>query len=94
MHDWCQNCMIDGQSYKKHAWFCSQECATKWLKTLLVKTDTTIDPMDYKKKRGAIKRYPELQENIETELRSHLWKQLEGVIFNHTTSQKEDFIMD
>jgi hypothetical protein len=50
--------------------------------------------MEYKQKRGVIKRYPELTEQIESELRNHLHKQIDGVVYNHATSQKEDFIMD
>jgi hypothetical protein len=53
-----------------------------------------MDPMQYKQKRGVIKRYPNLQEQVETEMRSHLQKQLKGVEFNHAESQKEDFIID
>jgi hypothetical protein len=53
-----------------------------------------MDPMQYKQKRGVIKRYPELTDQIETEMRWHLRKQLKNVGFNHKESQKEDFIMD
>jgi hypothetical protein len=53
-----------------------------------------MDPMQYKQKRGVIKRYPELKQQIETEIKTHLKKQLKDVEFNHKTSQKEDFIMD
>jgi len=101
--DNCENCRLsscnariiaDRQEYLNHAGFCSRECANQALETLIVRTDTSMDSMQYKQKRGVIKRYPELKENIETEMRSHLEKQLKWVEFNHALSQKEDFIMD
>jgi len=101
--DNCENCRLsscnariiaDRQEYLNHAGFCSSECAKNALETLIVRTDLAMDPMKYKEKRWVIKRYPELKEKIETELRSHLEKQLKWVSFNHETSQKEDFIMD
>jgi len=101
--DNCENCRLsrcnariiaDKQEYLNHAWFCSEECSKEALKTLIVRTDASMDTMKYKEKRWVIKRYPELKEKIEWELREHLWKQLEWVEFNHRLSQKEDFVMD
>jgi len=101
--DNCENCRLsscnariiaDRQEYIKHAGFCSSDCAAKALETLIIRTDPTMDSMKYKEKRGVIKRYPELKNDIETELRNHLSKQLRWVEFNHTSSQKEDFVMD
>lgn len=101
--DNCENCrysmcnarlIADREEYLHHAGFCSEECANTALETLLVKTDLEMDAMNYKQKRGVIKAKPELKENIETELRAHLKKQLKGVEFNHKTSQKEDLIID
>ena len=101
--DNCENCRLsscnariiaDRKEYKDHAGFCSEECAQKALETLWVKTDLSMDSMEYKKKRGITKRYPELQEKLETEMRTHLQKQLKWVEFNHKTSQKEEFIID
>jgi len=60
----------------------------------LVKTDKEFDPMEYKKKRGIIKRYPDLKEELESEMRAHLSKKLEGIEFNHEFSQREDCIID
>jgi UPF0176 protein len=101
--DNCENCRLsscnariiaDKKQYKKHAGFCSEECAKNAVETLLVKTDLDFDSMKYKQKRGAIKRYPELKEELENEMRNHLKKQLDGVVFSHATSQKEEFIID
>ncbi len=101
--DNCENCRLsscnariiaDREEYLKHAGFCSQQCADNWLETLVIRTDLSMDNMKYKEKRGVIKRYPELKDNIEIELRMHLEKQLKWVDFNHKVSQKEDFIMD
>ncbi len=101
--DNCENCRLSRcnariiaqrKEYKKHAWFCSEECAQEALSTLLVKTDFSLDPVDYKKKRWVIKQHPELRERIENELRTHLKKQLDGVVFPHKVSQKEDYILD
>lgn len=101
--DNCENCRLsscnariiaDRDEYLKHAGFCSQECADTALETLIVKTDLSMDNMEYKKKRGIIKRFPELKDEIETELRKHLKKQLKDVSFNHKTSQKEEFVID
>ena len=101
--DTCENCrysscnariIVDPAEYKKHAWFCSRECADIWLKTLLVKTDFKIDSMDYKKKRWVIKRYPHLKQELETQMRKNLRKQLEWAEFPHKTSQKETFVLD
>lgn len=101
--DNCENCRLsncnariiaDRKEYKAHAGFCSEECAHTALETLGVKTDLSMDNMEYKKKRGITKRYPELTDKLETEMRTHLEKQLKGVEFNHKTSQKEEFIID
>jgi UPF0176 protein len=101
--DNCENCRLsscnariiaDREEYLKHAGFCSSECAEKWVETCIIRTDLSMDPMQYKQKRGVIKRYPELKQQIETEIKTHLKKQLKDVEFNHKTSQKEDFIMD
>lgn len=101
--DNCENCRLsscnariiaDREEYLAHAGFCSQECADTALGTFALRTDLSMDSMKYKEKRGVIKRYPELKEKIEIEMRSHLEKQLKWVVFNHKYSQKEDFIMD
>lgn len=101
--DNCENCRLsscnariiaDRDEYIAHAGFCSQECADSAIETCIIRTDLSMDPMQYKQKRGVIKRYPELKEEIETEMREHLKKQLKDVVFNHTVSQKEDFIID
>lgn len=101
--DNCENCRLsscnariiaDRQEYLDHAGFCSKQCAESALKTCIVRTDLSMDPMQYKQKRWVIKRYPELKQEIQTEMRNHLEKQLKDIEFNHLTSQKEDFIMD
>ena len=101
--DHCENCRLSNcnarlictrKEYKKHVGFCSQECADTALENLLVKTDFTLDSMDYKQKRGVIKAHPELKEEIESQMRTHLRKQFIGVNYNHKTSQKEECIID
>lgn len=101
--DNCENCryspcnariIADSSEYKKHAGFCSSECAQNALSDLIVKTDERFDPMQYKKKRGTIKRYPELKNSLETEMRNHLEKKLKGVVYNHIKSQKEEYVID
>jgi UPF0176 protein len=99
----CENCRLsscnariiaDRTEYLAHAGFCSTECAQSWIETCIIRTDLEMDPMQYKQKRWVIKRYPELTEQIETEMREHLQKQLRGVEFNHAVSQKEEFVID
>ncbi len=101
--DHCENCRLsscnarliaDRKEYVQHAGFCSKECADTALETLLVKTDFSLDTLDYKQKRGVIKAHPELKDEIESHMRNHLNKQLKAVVFNHEASRKEDFIMD
>lgn len=101
--DNCENCRLsscnariiaDFDQYHDHGWFCSQECANNAVETLLVKTDRRIDPTDYKHLRGQIKRYPEKTEEFETTMRKSLKKNIGNATFNHSKSQKEDFIMD
>ncbi len=101
--DNCENCrlsscnariIVDRNEYLKHAWFCSQECADLALETLMVKNDISMDSMNYKNKRGIIKSHPELTDKIQNEIRKHLQKQLNWVVFNHKNSQKEDFVID
>lgn len=101
--DNCENCryspcnarmIADKEEYVSHKGFCSKECADKAANDLLIKTDLEIDSMNYKQKRGVIKAKPELKEEIESEMRKHIQKQLQDIDFNHETSQKEDFIID
>ncbi len=101
--DNCENCRLsscnarliaDHKQWKDHAGFCSQQCADEAAKTLLVKADFEIDPMDYKKLRGKIKRYPELREELEAQMRENILHQIESIQYNHQTSQKEDYIID
>ncbi len=101
--DNCENCryspcnariIADPDQYKKHFGFCSQECASNAFSDTLLRTDTRIDKINYKQKRGIVKAHPELETEITMELQKHIKKNLEGVEFNHTVSQKEDFVMD
>jgi predicted sulfurtransferase len=101
--DNCENCRLSScnarviaerQEYLTHAWFCSQECADKAIETLIIRTDLKMDNMRYKEKRWVIKRFPHLKKEMETELKTHLMRQLHGIKFNHKKSQKEDFVMD
>ena len=101
--DNCENCryspcnarlIATKKEYKKHFGFCSLECAKKAIQDTLVKTDISLDPMNYKQLRGQIKAHPERETEIEKKIQEHLQEQLKTVIFNHTKSQKEEYIMD
>lgn len=100
--DNCENCryspcnarlIATKKEYKKHFWFCSQECAQKAANDCLVK-EIDFDPMDYKQIRGKIKASPELKDDLIGKMQKHLQKNIENIQYNHIESQKEDVIMD
>ena len=100
--DNCENCryshcnariIADPEEYKNHFGFCSRECADIAIKTGHVK-HIDFDRMEYKMERAKIKQKPELEEKVMWKIKDHLEKNLEGVEFNHATSQKEEFVID
>ena len=98
--DICENCryspcnariIVDQKEFKKHMWFCSQDCFQKAKETILIK-DMSRDWYEYSKMRSAIKVKPELfatyQKNTEKHLNDWVWE----ITFNHETSQKETIV--
>lgn len=100
--DNCENCryspcnariIADKKQYKKHFWFCSEECAKKSLNDILVK-NCDFDPMNYKAKRIEIKNNPLLKNDIIDLLKDHLESNIKWILFNNKFSMKEDLIID
>lgn len=100
--DNCENCryspcnarlIASPKAYRDHYGFCSEECAKKAMNDCLVR-EVDFDKMDYKNKRGQIKRYPNLKDEIMSEMQVHLAKNLDWIEFNHKENQKEEIIID
>jgi len=100
--DNCENCrysscnariIADKKEYKKHFWFCSEECALKSLEDILVK-NCDFDSMNYKHKRIEIKNKPESKPEIIKPVIKHLESNIEGIIYKNKLSMKEDLIID
>ncbi len=100
--DNCENCryspcnariIAKPKEYKKHMWFCSEECFKKAYNDLLVK-DISGDPMEYKKLRKEIKNDPSKAPEVMKKFQAHLDMRLAGVEFPHKHSQKEDVIIE
>ncbi len=100
--DNCENCryspcnariIATKEEYKKHLWFCSEECFINSCSDILLK-NTSFDHLNYKIERSKIKINPSLKYEIISNISQHLKKQLNWVTFNHKTSQKEVFIID
>lgn len=80
------------KAFKKHMWFCSQECVDKAKEDLLIKTDTRIDPIDYKELRGQIKQGKITFEQAQQQVIAQLDTRLAKTWFKHKTSQKEEIV--
>lgn len=100
--DNCENCryspcnariIADSKEFKKHLWFCSLECVEKAKNDYLIK-DSHFDKFNYKASRIKIKNNSFLKEELMQELKVHLDKKLEWVVFNHEFSQKEELLID
>lgn len=98
--DNCENCryspcnariIADKKEYKKHMWFCSQECYEQAEKTLFVK-DISRDWFNYQKMRTTIKLKPETAEWFHQNVSAHFKKWLGKNTFNHKESQKESVL--
>ncbi len=98
--DNCENCryspcnariIADKKTYKKHMWFCSQECCEKAQQDLLIK-DVSWDWYNYQKMRTTIKAKPETESHYKEVVGKHVKEWLEDTTFNHQESQKETII--
>lgn len=98
--DNCENCryspcnariICDKKEYKKHMWFCSQECCDKAKQDLLIK-DIDRDWFQYQKMRQTIKAKPETFDIYKLSTTKHIDERLWSTSFNHTISQKETVI--
>lgn len=98
--DNCENCryspcnariIADKKEYKKHMWFCSQECCDKAKQDFLVK-DVAWDWFQYQKMRQTIKAKPEMLMTYKVTTAKHLDEWLGETTFNHVASQKETII--
>lgn len=98
--DFCENCryspcnariICDKKEYKKHMWFCSQECCDKAKQDLLIK-DISWDWFTYQKMRQTIKASPETLDHYKTATAKHINDWLWSTTFNHAVSQKETII--
>ncbi len=99
--DFVENCrygpcnariIANKKEYKQHLWFCSQECFDKAKVDLFIKPDFSFDPHDYKNIRGDIKSGKRNFEITQKEISVYLDKALGNTHFNHTTSQKEEYV--
>ena len=98
--DNCENCryspcnariIADRKEYKKHMWFCSQECCDKAKNDLLIK-DIDRDRYTYQKMRSTIKVKPEMLDHYIQATNKHVNDWLGKTTFNHMESQKETII--
>ncbi len=98
----CENCryspcnariIATSKAYRKHFWFCSQECYEKWEKDLLIK-NLDWDPVDYKSLRWIIKHDPTQKQWILEFVSNLLKKKTLHAEFKHHTSQKEKVLYD
>lgn len=79
------------KAYRKHLWFCSQECYNKAKKDLRIKDDN-FDKNDYQKIRDEIKRYSDKKESYLMKIGNFLDSRLSSLDWKHKTSQKEEYI--
>lgn len=98
----CENCRYspcnaritaDNKEYRKHFWFCSQECVEKAKKDILIK-NADWDPIDYKSLRGLIKQDPTQKQAILDKIQHYITKKLLHTEFKHKTPQKEWVLYD
>jgi UPF0176 protein len=97
--DNCVNCrhspcnariIADPKHYRRHLWFCSQECFDGAQQDLFVKP-INRDPFDYKQLRTDIKKNPELESGVKETVTIWYRKNIREP-YNHKTSQKEDIV--
>lgn len=100
--DNCENCryshcnariIADPSEYKKHFGFCSEECSLNAIKDWTVKK-VDFDKMNYKITKSEIKRTPEKEIEVMSEIKKHLESSIKWIVYNHKYSQKEELIID
>lgn len=98
--DNCENCRYSAcnarilcrkKQYKRHMWFCSEECYEKAKKDLLIK-NIEWDPFDYQAVRDTLKNDPSQFDMLQQKVVDHLSQELEWIVFTHKVSQKETII--
>jgi len=80
------------RDYKKHAGFCSEECFTKAKNDILVKTEKSVDKLDYKQLRGDVKAGKKTKTDAIKLVTEHLDVLIGDIKFKYSTSQKEDVV--
>lgn len=80
------------KSFKKHLWFCSQECFDQAKEDILIKNNVTIDPLDYQSIRHQIKQKKITLDEAKHQVTKHLNQLIGNAKFKHKTSQKEELI--
>ena len=97
--DNCENCryspcnarlICSPENFKKHFWFCSEECYMLAREDLLLKS-TSFDKINYKLERAEAKVHPEKKEEIFKKLQTFLDKNLDGVVFLNKDSLREEY---
>ena len=96
----CENCRYSPcnariiarkKQYKRHGWFCSQECFDKANQDGLVKNDS-FDDFNYKALRWDVKAWSLQQAEFIRMVQQHLDEFVVDKHFPHTTSQKEELV--
>ena len=95
--DHCENCryspcnarlICTPKAYKKHFWFCSEECFEAGKKDLYIKS-SSFDKKNYKLERAKIKVNPELKEEIFSSLSKYLSENIQWLEFVNKKSLRE-----
>ncbi len=98
--DNCENCryspcnariIATPKAYRKHLWFCSQECVNNAKNDWLVRNDK-FDPCDYATLRSQVKQWTLSQHDLQEKVSKHIDWWLHDVPFVHELSQKEEYI--
>lgn len=98
--DHCENCryspcnariIAKKKVYKQHLGFCSQECFDKAKSDWLVR-DVSFDPFDYSALRRLYKQWSITNTEMQEKLAKHMNWWIKDVVFEHQSSQKEEYI--
>ena len=97
--DHCENCryspcnarlICNPKAYKKHFWFCSEECFNSSKENFFIKS-ASFDSMNYKMKRADIKVNPELKSEIFETMNNYISRELWWIDFVNKKSLKEEY---
>lgn len=100
--DNCENCryapcnarlICSEKAYKKHLWFCSEECYHKARNDGLIK-NVNWDKIDYLNLGRTWRADPWRKDEIMEWIQKHLDIKLSKIVWNHKTSQKEEEIVE